>query len=116
MSSDVEISVPDLGGVAEVTVIEVNVRVGDSITEEDIVLVLESDKATLDVPSPHAGTVSAVKVSEGDSVSAGTPILTLSGANENASVAEPVGQLHPGAPMAVQGGLNRATAAFSIDT
>ena len=103
MSTDIEISVPELGDFAEVTVIEVNVEVGDSISEDDIVIVLESDKATLDVPSPRAGTVSAVKVVEGDSVSAGTPILTLSGANENASVAEPVGQLHPGAPMAVQG-------------
>ena len=104
MSTDIEISVPELGDFAEVTVIEVNVEVGDSIKEDDIVIVLESDKATLDVPSPRAGTVSAVKVVEGDSVSAGTPILTLSGANENAPVAEPVGQLQPGAPMAVQGG------------
>lgn len=103
MSTDIEISVPELGDFAEVTVIEVNVEVGDSISEDDIVIVLESDKATLDVPSPRAGTVSAVKVVEGDSVSAGTPILTLSGANENALVAEPVGQLHPVAPMAVQG-------------
>ena len=103
MSTDIEISVPELGDFAEVTVIEVNVEVGDSIKEDDIVIVLESDKATLDVPSPRAGTVSAVKVVEGDSVSAGTPILTLSGANENAPVAEPVGQLQPGAPMAVQG-------------
>ncbi len=101
MSSDVEISVPDLGDFAEVTVIEVNVRVGDSITEDDIVLVLESDKATLDVPSPHAGTVSAVKVSEGDSVSAGTPILSLSGVSETGTAAEPVDQQRAAAPIAV---------------
>ena len=101
MSSDVEISVPDLGDFAEVTVIEVNVRVGDSITEEDIVLVLESDKATLDVPSPHAGTVSAVKVSEGDSVSAGTPILSLSGVSESETAAEPVDQQRAATPIAL---------------
>jgi dihydrolipoamide dehydrogenase len=73
----VEVTVPDIGDFDSVPVIEVHVAVGDTVAAEDSLITLESDKATMDVPAPVAGTVAAVKVAVGDSVSAGHPILDL---------------------------------------
>jgi dihydrolipoamide dehydrogenase len=73
----VEVTVPDIGDFDNVPVIEVHVAVGDTVAAEDPLITLESDKATMDVPAPVAGTVAAVKVAVGDSVSAGHPILDL---------------------------------------
>src|SRR5258706_5780330 len=73
----VEITVPDIGDFHDVPVIEVLVNAGDRVNAEDAVLTLESDKATMDVPAPSAGTVGEVLVKVGDLVSRGTPILTL---------------------------------------
>ncbi|PJE79608.1 Dihydrolipoyllysine-residue acetyltransferase component of pyruvate dehydrogenase complex [invertebrate metagenome] len=70
------VSVPDIGA-ENVPVIEVCVSVGDAIKAEDSLIVLESDKATMEVPAPMAGTVTAMHVKEGDSVSEGTLILEL---------------------------------------
>jgi dihydrolipoamide dehydrogenase len=72
-----EIRVPDIGDFTDVPVIEIHVSPGDTIAVEDPLLTLESDKATLDVPSPVAGTVTALAVSIGDSVSEGTVIGTV---------------------------------------
>ena len=58
----IEIKVPDIGDFHDVPVIEVLVKVGDQVEKEQPLLVLESDKATMDVPSSHAGTVKEVKV------------------------------------------------------
>jgi pyruvate/2-oxoglutarate dehydrogenase complex dihydrolipoamide acyltransferase (E2) component len=58
-------------------VVEVHVAVGDRVSEEDPLVTLESDKATMDVPAPCAGTVTELKVELGDAVSEGTPILRL---------------------------------------
>jgi dihydrolipoamide dehydrogenase len=76
-SAKVTVSVPDLGGFAEVAVIEVLVRVGDRVELETPLLTLESDKATMDVPSSAAGVVESVRVRVGDKVSAGTAIAEL---------------------------------------
>ncbi|MDN5930311.1 MAG: branched-chain alpha-keto acid dehydrogenase subunit E2, partial [Pseudonocardia sp.] len=73
----VEVKVPDIGGFGEVPVIEVHVGVGDRINAEDPLLTLESDKATMDVPSPIAGTVTGVVVSVGDQVSEGSTIVLV---------------------------------------
>ena len=72
-----EVAVPDIGDFKNVPVIEVHVKPGAEIGPEDPLLTLESDKATMDIPSPAGGTVREVKVSPGDRVSQGTPILTL---------------------------------------
>ena len=71
------IKVPDLGGADEVEVIEVCVAVGDVVAAEDSLLVLESDKASMDVPAPLAGKVLSIMVSEGDSIGEGTAIIEL---------------------------------------
>lgn len=71
------IKVPDLGGASAVEVIEIAISPGDEIGVEDTLLVLESDKATMDVPSPVAGVVKKVLVKLGDSVSQGTAIVDV---------------------------------------
>ncbi|TMG97696.1 MAG: branched-chain alpha-keto acid dehydrogenase subunit E2, partial [Betaproteobacteria bacterium] len=82
-----EIKVPDIGDFKDVPVIEVMVKVGDQVKPEDALVTLESDKATMDVPAPAAGTVKEVKVKVGDKVSEGTPILLLDGAAARAQQA-----------------------------
>jgi len=72
-----EVSVPDLGDFSGVPVIEIHVAAGDVVTAEDPLITLESDKATMDVPSPAAGTVRELRVKKGDLVSEGSPILLL---------------------------------------
>jgi pyruvate dehydrogenase E2 component (dihydrolipoamide acetyltransferase) len=72
-----EVTVPDIGDFDDVPVIEVHVKPGDAINADDPLITLESDKATMDVPSPAAGAVADVLVKVGDTVSEGTPILVL---------------------------------------
>jgi len=72
-----EVSVPDLGDFADVPVIEIHVAVGDVVSAEDPLITLESDKATMDVPSPAAGTVRELRVQVGDRVEKGSLILLL---------------------------------------
>lgn len=73
----IEVKVPDIGEDGEVDVIEVLVSEGDSIEKEDGLITLETDKATMDVPSPQAGTVKSVEVKVGDKVSEGSLVITL---------------------------------------
>lgn len=75
-----EVKVPDIGDFTDVPVVTVLVSVGDEIAEEDPIVELESDKATMEVPSSHAGKVVDIKVSEGDKVSQGSVILTVEAA------------------------------------
>ena len=77
MTELTEVRVPDIGDFADVPVIEVLVAAGDRVRAEDPLVTLESDKATMDVPSPVAGTVSDVALSVGDMVSEGSLILTV---------------------------------------
>lgn len=72
-----QINVPDIGDFNEVEVLEVLVKVGDEIQAEDAIISLESEKATIEVPCPEAGTVEAVLVKEGDVVSMGSPMIKL---------------------------------------
>ena len=78
----VEIKVPDLGGSADVEIIEVAVAEGDEVAAEDTLITLESDKASMDVPSPHSGKLVSLTVKEGDSVSEGDVIGTMEIAGE----------------------------------
>jgi len=82
-----EVSVPDLGDFADVPVIEIHVAPGDVVNNEDPLVTLESDKATMDIPSPTAGTVRELRVKVGDLVSRGSPILSLD--TEGAAVEPP---------------------------
>ena len=73
----IEVTVPDIGHFIDVPVIEVQVAAGDVVAPEDPLITLESDKATLDIPAPVAGTITAVRVAVGDQVSAGHVIADL---------------------------------------
>ena len=77
MSKIVNVEVPDIGDFTDVDIIEVLVSAGDIIAEEDPLLTLESDKASIEIPSPAAGTVKQVLVSVNDKVSQGQAILKL---------------------------------------
>jgi pyruvate dehydrogenase E2 component (dihydrolipoamide acetyltransferase) len=76
-TSEFRVVVPDLGDFAEVDVIEVLVGVGDAVEVEQGLITLETDKATMDVPAPKAGTIAALLVGVGDKVSAGDGVVTL---------------------------------------
>ena len=78
----VEIKVPDIGGSEGVEIIEVAISEGDEISEEDTLITLESDKASMDVPSPYSGKIVSLSVKEGDSVSEGDLIGTMEIAGE----------------------------------
>ena len=77
MADLVEVKVPDIGDFADVPIIEVLVSPGDDVSAEDPLVTLESDKATMDIPAPRAGTVAELKVAVGDTVSEGSLILLL---------------------------------------
>lgn len=77
MSQLIDIKVPDIGDYKDVPVIEVLVKVGDQVEKEQSIVVLESDKATMDVPSSHSGIVKEVKVKVGDSISEGAVVLVI---------------------------------------
>ncbi|MBK0326469.1 dihydrolipoyllysine-residue acetyltransferase [Rhodobacteraceae bacterium F11138] len=88
----IEVTVPDIGDFDDVPVITILVGVGDVIAQEDPLIELESDKATMEVPSPAAGKVTEIKVSEGDKVSKGSVIMMVEaeeGASEPAIEATP---------------------------
>jgi len=74
-----QVNVPDLGGIDEVEVIEICVKAGDNIEAEEALIVLESDKATMEVPAPFTGTVAEIKVSVGDKVSTGSLVAEMQG-------------------------------------
>ena len=82
--SAIEVKVPDIGDFTDVPVIEIFVKPGDTVKAEDSLVTLESDKATMDVPSPVAGTVRDVKVKLGDKVSEGTTIVVIEAADAGA--------------------------------
>ena len=81
MSKLVEVKVPDIGDFKDVPVIEILVGPGDSMKREDSLITLESDKATMEVPSPASGVVKELKIKVGDKVSQGMPVLLLEAAD-----------------------------------
>ena len=90
--AQVDIQVPDIGDFKGVSIIELLVKPGDSIKVEQSLITVESDKASMEIPSSHAGIVKAMKVKLGDTVSQGSVILTLEieGASASASAPPPV--------------------------
>lgn len=97
------VSVPDIGDFSEVPVISILVALGDQVAAEDPLIELESDKATMEVPSPAEGTVVSIAVKEGDAVSEGSMILTLSTGQAAVAAApvsvEPLTSSKPTAPV-----------------
>src|SRR4030095_9011420 len=91
-----EVRVPDIGEFENVPVIEVLVKPGDKVKPEDPLVTLESDKATMDVPSPAAGVVKELRLQVGDKVSQGVPVLTLEAA-DGTSVGAPATDSRPAA-------------------
>ena len=77
MANLIEVKVPDIGDFTDIPVIEILVKVGDTVKKEDSLVSLESDKATMEVPSTHAGVVKELKVKLGDKVSMGSLVLVL---------------------------------------
>jgi pyruvate dehydrogenase E2 component (dihydrolipoamide acetyltransferase) len=87
-----EVKVPDIGDFKNVPIIDIHVKIGDAVNAEDPLITLESDKATMDVPAPSAGTVRQVLVKVGDRVSEGAPIVLLAG-NEEGAMQQPTSLL-----------------------
>ena len=124
----VEVNVPDIGDFKDVPVITVLVKVGDTVAAEDPLIELESDKATMEVPSPVAGRIASIVVKEGDRVSEGSMILTVeaegsdaaaaASAPTSAPAAAPAASVPaaaaPAAPAVTDSGFNKAHASPSI--
>ena len=88
--SQIEIKVPDIGDFKEVEVIEILVKVGDTVKAEQSLITVESDKASMEIPSSHAGVVKELKIKLGDKVAEGSLVLMLeASANASASAAAP---------------------------
>ncbi|HEX5766592.1 MAG TPA: FAD-dependent oxidoreductase, partial [Burkholderiales bacterium] len=83
-----EVRVPDIGDFKDIEVIEVLVKPGDAIAKEQSLITLESDKATMEIPSPDAGVVKELRIKVGDKVSKGSPILVLEGPARGAAPAK----------------------------
>ena len=89
MSALKEVKVPDIGGHKNVPVIEVLVKVGDTVKKDQGLITLESDKATMEVPAPFAGVVRELKVKLGDEISEGDIALVIEAADETVSSTKP---------------------------
>jgi pyruvate dehydrogenase E2 component (dihydrolipoamide acetyltransferase) len=92
MSQSIEVKVPDIGDFSAIPVIEICVKVGDTVALDDALVTLESDKATMDVPSSSAGIVKEIRVALGDRISEGTVVAVIeaAGATATAEAAKPV--------------------------
>ncbi|MFY9261676.1 MAG: dihydrolipoyllysine-residue acetyltransferase [Gallionella sp.] len=98
MSNIKQVFVPDIGNYKDVAVIEVAVKVGDTINAEDNLLTLETDKAAMEVPAPFAGVVKELKIKVGDKVSQGSLILLLESAEAGAVASAPAASAPASAP------------------
>jgi pyruvate dehydrogenase E2 component (dihydrolipoamide acetyltransferase) len=100
MSSITEVKVPDIGDFKEVDVIEILVKPGDSVAKEASLITVESDKATMEIPSPVAGVVKELRVKLGDKVAEGSMILLLEASAGEAPAAQPTKPAEIAAPSA----------------
>jgi pyruvate dehydrogenase E2 component (dihydrolipoamide acetyltransferase) len=104
MSPTVEVKIPDIGDFKDVPIIDILVKPGDTVKAEDPLITLESDKATMDIPSPAAGIVQEIKAKVGDKVSEGTLVLLL--ANADAAATQPILTIATApAPVSAPGGV-----------
>ncbi|HVK53142.1 MAG TPA: biotin/lipoyl-containing protein, partial [Pseudoxanthomonas sp.] len=100
MANTIEVKVPDIGDYTDVPVIEILVAVGDTVKKDQGLVTLESDKATLEVPSSAAGVVKELKVKLGDSLSEGSVVAILEAEGASAAAAAPVAAKAESAPAA----------------
>ena len=100
MADLVEVKVPDIGDYKDVPVIEIFVKPGDTVHAEDSLITLESDKATMEVPSPSSGRVKEVRVKVGDKVSKGAAVLVLEAQESKGSSEQPASAPQAAAPAA----------------
>ena len=91
MASNKEVRVPDIGDFEDVEIIEVHVKSGDEVAIEDPLMTLETDKASMDIPSPAAGKIVELKISQGDRVSAGDVVLLLEETGDDDKTQEDTG-------------------------
>jgi dihydrolipoamide dehydrogenase len=106
-----EVKVPDIGDFKEVEVIEILVKPGDSVAKEQSLLTLESDKATMEIPSPGAGVVKELRLKVGDKVSKGSAILVLEETASSQKPEPPKQQTPPATPSPLNRGATPAAAA-----
>ena len=122
MSEMVKVKVPDIGDFDEVEIIEVLVSVGDQIAEEDSLITVESDKATMEIPSSHAGTVKEIKVNVGDKIAEGGLVVIVE-ASDAAAAEAPQEAVKEEAPAPVEAAKpapaikaeNKPSPTFNID-
>jgi dihydrolipoamide dehydrogenase len=89
MSNEIKVEVPDIGDFKNVGIIEVLVKPGDTVSKEQSLITLESDKASIEIPAPAAGTIKQLLVKVGDKVSKGSPILVLESTGAQPAAAKP---------------------------
>ena len=123
MSQIIEVKVPDIGNFHDVPIIELSINPGDSVKAEDPLMTLESDKATIDIPSPSDGVIKEFKVKVGDKVSQGTLVAlieTLPGATaafaESATVTPAVAPTPPQASQTSADTVGRYTGSVDLET
>ena len=100
MAETKTIALPDVGDFKDIEIIEILVAAGDQVEQEQSIIVLESDKATMEIPSPYSGTIESILASVGDRVNEGDAIATIStdGAEEKPAEPEPAATAEPEAP------------------
>ncbi len=116
MSSLIEVKVPDIGDFADIPVIEILVKVGDTVTKEQSLVALESDKATMEVPASHTGIVRELKVKLGDKVSMGHVVLMLEVVEATAILTKPVEAPKAAPSNAVETPVSKAASAMPLAT
>ena len=104
----IEVKVPDIGDFKNVEVIEVLVKPGDAVAKEQSLITLESDKATMEIPSPAAGTVKELRVKLGDKVSQGTAIAVLDSSEKSSPAEAPKSAAPPASPSTLDRGASAA--------
>lgn len=107
-SSEKKVSVPDIGGATDVEVIEVCVAEGDMVEEGDSIIVLETDKASMDIPSPFTGKIGKISIKVGDTVSEGADVLMIMAESSDSAVTEdevPKEEAAPAVAPSVSGGV-----------
>ncbi|MFZ4693202.1 MAG: biotin/lipoyl-containing protein, partial [Burkholderiaceae bacterium] len=114
--SQIEIKVPDIGDFKEVEVIELLVKVGDVVKPEQSLITVESDKASMEIPSSHAGIVKELKVKIGDKVAMGSLLLMLEPSDAAAVAAAPTPAPTPVAAAAPAIAASPVTSAPAVST
>ncbi|MBI4123630.1 MAG: FAD-dependent oxidoreductase, partial [Betaproteobacteria bacterium] len=117
--ASIEVKVPDIGEFKDVEVIEVLVKPGDAVAKEQSLITLESDKATMEIPSPGAGVVKELRIKTGDKVSQGSPILILDSAaaaeKTPPKTATPPASASPASPAASAGVMVRGASQADLE-